>query len=70
MNEKTRSYLKQYKKEKCFQICISLSKEHDADIIDFLSGEGINKQGTIKKLIREKIDNNAKEKLLNIVKEG
>lgn len=69
MNEKTRSYLKQYKKEKCLQICISLSKEHDADIIDFLSGEG-NKQGTIKKLIREKIDNNAKEKLLNIVKEG
>ena len=55
MNEKTKDYLNKYKKENCLQICVCLSKKHDADIIEYLSKQK-SKQGTIKKLIRERIE--------------
>ncbi len=67
MNEKTKSYLKEYKKSNCKQVCFSLSKKYDADIIEFLDRQE-SKQGTIKALIRRRIAEEEKaDKLADIV---
>lgn len=55
---KNKAYAK-YQKEKCTGLYLKLNKETDRDIIQFLEVVG-NKQGTIKRLIREEIKQNEK----------
>lgn len=50
------NYFKEYYKNNCKKISLTLNKEKDADIIEYLEGKNI--QATIKKMLR-----------LNILKE-
>ena len=50
--EARREYLNQYQASKIRQWKINLSREYDADIIEYLDGMD-NKQGYVKDLIRE-----------------
>lgn len=56
--DKQRSYLKNYqrtwRKDNINAVCVRFNKKNDADIIEHLSGIE-NKQGYIKKLIRDDI---------------
>lgn len=69
MKEATKAYLKGYKKENCKQVCVSLSKKYDADIIEFLDKQE-SKQGTIKALIRRRIAEEEKAEKLTDIFEG
>ena len=67
MKETTKAYLKEYKKSNCKQVCFSLSKKYDADIIEFLDKQE-SKQGTIKALIRRRIaEEERADKLADII---
>ena len=47
-------YVKKYDEANTLQVKLKLNYNTDADIIEFLNSSG-NKQGTIKKLIRDEI---------------
>ena len=53
MNENYK-YSKKYDEANTIQVKLKLNSNTDADIIEFLNNSG-NKQGTIKKLIRDEI---------------
>ena len=54
MTESNYKYTKKYDEANTIQLKLKLNCNTDADIIEFLNNSG-NKQGTIKKLIRDEI---------------
>lgn len=47
-------YIREYNKENCKTLLISINKKYETDILDWLSHQE-NKTGAIKKLIRQQI---------------
>lgn len=55
------SYFKEYYKNNCKKISLTLNKDKDADLIEFLEGKNI--QATIKEMMRSEIDRERKRNM-------
>lgn len=55
------NYFKEYYKNNCKKISLTLNKDKDADLIEYLEGKNI--QATIKKVMRSEIDRERKRNM-------